>query len=119
VNVFLTRDSVAAGDDIDAPHKKTMVISNTSNVEEIIIAVVNSHYLASISGGYATWSAISNIPVAVVAQEWDKPKMLSAIPVKLSSLDVVDNAIRLHFCYHAQKNPDDVFEVLKPLATIG
>jgi hypothetical protein len=118
MNVHLTRDSVAAGDDADAPHQKTLMISNTSNVEEIIMAVVNARYLASISGGHATWSAISNIPVAVVAQEWDKPKMLSAIPIPLKSLDVIDNAIRLHFCYHAQRNPDDVFEVLRPLASM-
>ena len=37
-------------------------------VIEIIAKVAKSGFLAKIAGGQATWSAVSGIPIAVIAQ---------------------------------------------------
>jgi hypothetical protein len=39
--------------------------------------IVGSGYLASIAGGYASWVVMSNIPIAVVAQQWPAARMLT------------------------------------------
>jgi hypothetical protein len=111
--VILRRDSVAAGDDADAPHEKTITVPDGSGIEAIIITVAKSGYLASISGGKATWSATSNIPLAVVAQEWEQPRMVSAFPVDWKQLNWERDVLRLYFTYYAQLDPQLVYETLR------
>jgi len=41
---------------------------------EIIAKVAKSEFLAKIAGGQATWFAMSNIPIAVIAQQMLQPK---------------------------------------------
>jgi hypothetical protein len=113
MQVILRRDSVAAGDDADAPHEQTITVPDTASVEEIITLVAQSGYLASISGGKATWSATSNIPLAVVAQEWEKPHMLSSFPVDWKRLNRGDGGLLLYFTYYAQLDPQLVYETLR------
>ncbi len=113
MRIFLRRDSVAAGDDVDGPHDKTITVPDNSNIEEIVTIVARSGYLASISGGRATWSATSKIPLAVVAQEWDKPRMLPSFPVDLKRLNWRGGGLRLYFTYYAQLDPNLVYETLR------
>ena len=115
MNVYLSRDSVCAGDDVDAPHSKTISFPDGTAILDVLTQVAHSGYLASIAGGEATWSATSNIPLAVVAQQWSKPKPLPALLYSSPALDVKDNALRIHFNYHAQQNPDKVYETLSRL----
>jgi hypothetical protein len=77
--------------------------------------VARSGYLASIEGGKATWSAASNIPLAVIAQQWSDPKPLPGLPFAARRLDVRGDTLRIHFSYHAQQDPDVVYEVLSRL----
>ena len=114
MQVILRRDSVAAGDDADAPHEQTISVPDGLDIEAIIARAAQSGYLASISGGKATWSATSKIPLAVVAQEWDyQPKLLSFFPVEPHQLDRVDGRLRLYFTYYAQLDPQIVYETLR------
>ena len=113
MRVLLSRDSVAAGDDVDAPHKKTLSVPNSSNLEDTISIVVQSGYLASVSGGKATWSANSRIPLAVIAQEWEKPKMIAYYSPVSDKLVMTDDGLHLHFTYYAQRDPHVVFEILQ------
>jgi hypothetical protein len=114
MQVLLRRDSVAAGDDVDAPHDKTITVADDASIEAIITTVAQSHYLASIGGGKATWSANSKFPLAIIAQEWDyQPKMLSRSVIPVNKLDMVDGRLRLYFTYYTQLDPQVVFETLK------
>ncbi len=113
MQVLLVRDSVAAGDDVDAPHEMTMIIPDGLSIEDIIRVVAKSGYLASIEGGKATWSVGSKMPLAVVAQEWDEPKMLLRASIGMPQLDLVNDRLRLHFTYYAQHDPDTVYDVLR------
>lgn len=113
MKILVTRDSVAAGDDIHAPHAMTMKGPSEVSVMAAIDAVLAGGYLPRIAGGRATWSVASNMLLAVVAQQWREPKILGAVVEdSYEGLDSAGGALRLHFSYHAQQDPDVVFEVL-------
>ena len=117
MRVYLSRASVCAGDDVDAPHGKILAFPDGTSVLEILTQVAHSGYLASVAGGRATWSAASNIPLAIIAQQCPEPKPLWALarsePMPL--LDMRGDTLCIHFNYHAQQDPDVVYEVLSRL----
>jgi hypothetical protein len=118
MKVRMTRDSVCAGDDLDSPHLHEIAVPEGSSVEQIIETIAKSKYLVSISEGKATWSVASGIPVAVIAQQWHKPKMLCSFPYRLVDLDFADGVLKCHINYHAQMEPGIVFEVLSRLSRL-
>jgi hypothetical protein len=115
VRLLATRDSVAAGDDVDAPHLLEMDGPPGEDLEAAIAMVLRTGYLPSISGGRATWSVSSGTVLAVVAQEWAAPKMFWRMEPSYRGLDVVRGTLRLHFSYHAQHPPETVYEILRRL----
>jgi hypothetical protein len=115
VRLLVTRSSVAAGDDVDAPHRIELDGPDGEDVEAAIAAVVASGYLPHVSGGRATWSVSSGRVLAVVAQEWPAPRMLWGVDRSLCGLDVVRGTLRMHFSYHAQLDPQLVHDVLARL----
>jgi hypothetical protein len=112
MKIQLTRESVAMGDDADAPHAMELTVRDNASVAEIIGIVFQERYLAQIGGGKATWSVISNIPVAVLAQQWTSPKLLMPT-AQLSELDFSANTLRIYCAYHTQEDPDLKFEQLQ------
>ena len=113
MNIYVTRDSVAAGDDIDAPHGRWFSFPDTMPVMEVIARIVTAGYLAKISGGKATWSVVSGFPIAVVAQQWTEPRPVSPRHVKASELENKNGVICIHFKYHTQLDPEIVLEGLR------
>ena len=111
MDVYVSRDSVAAGDDGDAPHGQVITFADDMSVEEILKGIVDSGYLPSIAGGRAAWSVVSNVPLAVIAQEWPAPRMLPMLNGRLTQLDREAGTLRLHFNYHAQVDPETVYKV--------
>ena len=67
MKILLTRESVAMGDDDDAPHHRELTVADDVSLLAIIKLVLQSRYLATIGGGRATWTVLSRIPVAIVA----------------------------------------------------
>jgi hypothetical protein len=111
----LTRRSVAAGDDVDAPHKHSFRVPSGSTLAELLDIVLRSGYLASISGGKATWSVHAGArpgksALAVVAQEWDAPKFIAPAGTRYEV-----RSLSLYFEYHAQRPPEEVFAMLARL----
>ena len=115
MKAFITRDSVAAGDDMDAPHTRTITVAATKASDDtaaLIAAILRAYPLPGIAGGEATWCLSSAVPLAVVAQQWAKPRTLECT---LSDCDVRNNVVRLHFSYLAQLDPTIAFEVISRL----
>ena len=110
MKVYVTRDSVHPGDDCDAPHATTIDVPGEISVSAAVEKILASRYLASISGGNATWSVMSSIPVAVVAQQWAAPRYYQLYD-GLDRLDIVAGTLRLHFNYHAQIDPEIVYRI--------
>ena len=111
--IKLTRESVAMGDDIDAPHFLEIGIEPNWTITEILKYISNINYLPKISGGRATWSVAISEPIAVLTQENPKEPLLICLPDYpyhgMRGFVEFDN---IHFNYHAQKKASEVFEVL-------
>lgn len=119
MRVILTRDSVAAGDDVDAPHEEAFSLPDGSPVAEVVARIAASGYLPRIGGGAATWSLVSRRPVAVLAQQWPEARMLRSFPFELDELNFGEATLRIHANYHAQQDPEIVFEVLSRMGGDG
>jgi hypothetical protein len=115
LRIRVTRDSVAAGDDADAPHERVFAFADDPSPLAAIARIVADGYLARIAGGKAVWSAASGVPLAVVAQQWPGPRLVPWQEPTWSQLEQQDGSCRLHFNYHAQIDPDIVLRVLKDL----
>jgi len=115
MQLILTRNGVAAGDDFDAPHRRIIKVTEGLPLDALLRRVTRTKYLPSISGGAATRSVTSGVPLAVIAQQWDDIKWLPGALQEQAALDLRDGALHLHFNYHTQIDPGIVFEVLRSL----
>ena len=113
MKLHITRDSVALGDDIDAPHDASLTIHEPRSIPELVAAVIERYPLPRISAGRATWVLMSRVPLAVLAQEWSEPRTFTRPADWSRDLDWEGKTLRLHIRYLAQKPPDLVYEVLR------
>jgi len=114
--VHITRDSVCAAEDTD-PHanSRTVTVSSDIAVELLIKRVCEVADLPKISGGNATWCVSSNIPLAIVAQQWLAPRLIPWTPPQLTDLDIRDKHVWFHVSYLAREAPDVVYGLLRRL----
>jgi hypothetical protein len=115
LRIHVTRDSVAAGDDADAPHERTFSFRDSPSPLAAVARIVAEGYLARIFGGKATWSVESGVLLAVVAQQWSEPRLVPWQEPAWLQLDQAGGIYRLHFNYHAQIDPEIVLRILKDL----
>ncbi|GAB3366930.1 hypothetical protein GCM10027431_09690 [Lysobacter rhizosphaerae] len=111
MKVYVSRGSVAAGDDISAPNSDLISVPDGTPLEQIIGGIAKSGYLPTITSGQASWSVTSNIPVAIVAQQWAEPRMFFLLH-GINDLDSRDGVLRLYFNYHAQVDPETAYKML-------
>jgi len=105
LRIELTRDSVCAGDDCDAPHAERFTLPSPLPLLETLGLIKASRYLASIAGGRATWVAIlDGEPIGVVAQQWDSPRIYPGCETR-----PIRDGARLDFAYRAQEDPEETF----------
>ena len=121
-SLVVWRDSVCAGDDCDAPHETVLSDDANDSLRRVQDRLLAAHYLASISGGNATWilrtESASGRPLAVFAQQWTQPRFL--IDPDLLARSYIDPKAKPHLYldYLCQIDPDIVFDCLlhkKPL----
>jgi hypothetical protein len=115
VRAYVTRESVCAVDDLDPPHLRRFYLPDDWTWESLVHHVWQESELPRIAGGQATWALSSNIPLAVAAQQWQKPSILFRLGSDRDRLDISDNEIRLHWSYFAQLDPSIVLRVLREL----
>jgi hypothetical protein len=118
MRILLTRGSVSQSDDVDAPHQREIVLQDGLSLKEIAATILGSGYLPTIAGGRATWSITSRVPIAVLAEQWRTPKMLTAIPSRLSDLDYHDGVLRCKVGYLAQMGPRTAARLLQHPLTV-
>lgn len=132
MTLLIDRSSVHPADDLES-HVDSVEISPMETVESAILKVLVRPYLAQFSGGRGTWIVECGKPtprvfcrirtrahssiaehtraLAVVAQQWDKPKYLVS-PLALLS-DFVDFQKGLFFMSWGQANPHLVFDCIQ------
>ena len=94
LEIQITRDSVCAGDDCDAPHEKT--VSVNSFLDPVALAShVASGYLPNVSGFGHTWDCVLNGKViAIISTKAVTPKVVEV---------VYSNENHIHFVYHSAR----------------
>jgi hypothetical protein len=108
------RDSVCAGDDVDAPHAKQFAFRGGDTLADALSAIVGDGYLANISGGKATWIVeAAGKPVAVVAQQWESAEFLIDSATLLTDCITPEAPKAIFFRYWCQVDPAVVFECLR------
>ena|SRR5579871_3158736 len=108
------RDSVCAGDDIDAPHAKRFPFQAKDTLAQALSAILEAGYLANIAGGKATWIVkAAGKAVAVVAQQWKTPKFLIDPKTIVTESTPPEAPRALFFRYWSQIDPAVVFECLR------
>jgi hypothetical protein len=118
LTVALTRDSVCAADDIDAPHEKRFSIPVKAALSELYEAVSGQDYLARIAGGDATWVLkIGTENIAVLAQQWRRPMFLLPSTTAVRQFADETRVCEVHIEYHTQKNPVEIAKSLVPQET--
>lgn len=114
----LTRDSVGAADDADAPHEFRFSTPDEWTWEHLVNQVSYQEYLPTIAGGCATWVLCSNLPLAVAAQQWDHPEKLWRQDSDRELLAYRSSELHLHWSYIAQADPYVVLEIVRRLRLI-
>jgi len=112
--LLVWRDSVAAGDDGDAPHEIVLDIGANDSFQSIVARILATNYLPSIAGGHATWIVeLGSRPLAVVAQQWPTVRYLVDPVQDICSIAGSAGQPHLYFTYWCQADPELVFESLR------
>jgi hypothetical protein len=106
VQIRLTRDDVAAGDE---PEKRVVDVEDRAPLAQFLTSAGRT-FLPNIYGGRATWlirRGRRGRVVAVYAQEWGRAEM-----VRMAT-DYIASTETLHFDYRAQTDPKAALERLR------
>jgi hypothetical protein len=112
MSVVIWRDSVAAGDDADAPHEWAVPVPSDAPVTAVVDEILRARYLASIAGGRATWIVEGERPVAVLAQQWDAPRWLVTPDMSVDAVRRRTGRPDLQVRYWCQVDPERVYACL-------
>lgn len=109
MTINITRDSVCAGDDSDAPHEWALEVDPFSTLGELFEAIARRtpRYLAGIQGGMATWVAEAGEPLAMVCEQHSGARFFLDPEILVSSAFAGRSG--LHFYYLAQVDPEFVW----------
>lgn len=112
-SLTIWRDSVAAGDDADAPHEWRIAADPDATVDRVVRTILSARYLATIAGGEATWIVEGTRPLAVVAQQWTEPSFLVDPLTPIHAVVRASGVPHLEVRYWTQVAPERVVEALR------
>lgn len=99
MNVVVTRDSVAAGDDCDAPHVISFVASERMRVKDVFKHLARLRYLPHVAGRGHSWEALFNErKVASFVANKRRPKFSMLLFTPLTEF-VIEGNVHIHLHY--------------------
>jgi hypothetical protein len=101
LRIALSRCSVSAADDVDAPHSRIVTVPDGLPLRLFVQMVADSDYLPRISGGRATWGLELRATVAVLAQQWRHTRFLSNPETPMRSMFTDGRPVAAHLRYLA------------------
>ena len=113
MSVIIWRDSVAMGDDADAPHEWAVPLPADATVASLVTKILRKGYLAEIAGGLATWIVEGSQPVAVLAQQWSEPRWLVDSGMPVAALRRKAGRANFEIRYWCQVAPERVYACLR------
>ena len=110
VQLHLSRDSVAAGDDVDS-HDRNLNVARRQKLSDLVQTLVHDGYLPSIIGGRATWvvrAGEGGKVLAVVAAQWVRPELVVGPHTRVGAVGA-----SLYFRYLTQRDPQTVLAQIR------
>ena len=110
VRVQISRDSVAAGDDLE-PHDQEIEVDERCTLTDFFKMLAAGGYLPEIWGGQATWAATAGRDgklLAIVAAQWKEPELFVDAAAGIETLGA-----DIHFRYLAQRDPRKVVGLVR------
>jgi hypothetical protein len=118
MKALMDRDSTCAADDIFS-HTQQIDLPETWTWEELVEFLWNSSDIPiKNSIGKSTWVLSSMGPIAVAAQEWDRPKLLFSTKMEQRLFHASDEVLHFHWSYIVQTDPDIVYEIISRIKFI-
>ena len=108
MKVVATRNDVHASDE---PEPFAFEIADNAAAEDILRRAADRHWLPSIQGGRATWSIASNEILAILAYEWPDLRFMPFLDERMKTAHRRQGALRLHFNYHTQIDPETTYRL--------
>jgi hypothetical protein len=111
--VRLDRDSVSAGDDVEA-HDREVVVDERKPLRLFLRDVTREKFLPLIQGGRATWivrTARTGPALAVLAQRYDRWNGADLFTEPSIEMQAVGASV--YFEYRTQEEPSEVLEQLR------
>jgi len=105
IEVIVQRDSVCAGDDVDAPHEKSFWLNDGAPVCEVFRELAASGYLPSIAGSNEHWEATINGEVVCrFGKNIENPEYVISASKDLAQLCASYNAVKIRLIYFAARS---------------
>ena len=107
---MVSRDSVAAGDDVESDDQY-FEVDGRRPLQTFIQSVVRGGYLPRIASDRVTWVVMAGRRgrfLAIVARQWSTPEMLVELGTQVG--EVGDS---LHFRYITQQDPQEVLDEMR------
>jgi len=115
ITLLIDRDSVHPGDDCE-PHHVSITVDESMAIEKLLVEARTECTLPIIHGGKATWFACANTEperyLAVIAQQWKSPKLLTKPSETVGSIFSNSHASKVTFRYWCQSDPNEVYLAL-------
>jgi len=100
LSVVLRRDSVCAGDDIDAPHEEKIVMPSTATLAQLFLELEKIKYLPSIAGKNESWEAYINQKlICRFGKNIDHPTFVVNEDITLSKFSSTNSEISVQLRY--------------------
>lgn len=105
IQIVVRRDSVCAGDDIDAPHEKRFWLRDEANINEVFRALVAMDYLPSIAGSRESWEAhLTDEVIFKVGKNFENPEFLVSPLNKVKGYVSSNSLAEVKLVYFAAKS---------------
>lgn len=115
VRLHLTRDSVGPGDDMLAPHERTVSVTGPvvapTDLQDAVARVAPDYLPWAM--GRVTWGAWCGVPLGIISTRGTlfRPFFLSDVDAQRFSRTL--DGFELQFIYFGERDPDVVFDVLE------
>jgi hypothetical protein len=120
MRIILTRDSVCAGDDSDAPHEVVWDFPGEVSAQVLLERAAKDYCIHMTN---ASWIAYENRrrangrPIAVISADWPAPRFLPRVDASLP-LATSDGVAELDFRYDCRQDPEALWQRMTDAAAV-
>ncbi|KZK90914.1 hypothetical protein PsAD5_04052 [Pseudovibrio sp. Ad5] len=110
LELIVTRDSVCAGDDCDAPHRAHFSINEAASISNLVEYLREIYPLSNVFGDHLTWTLTARSKIAMFGENWRELHFLVPEGASCSSYASEDKTLHVHFDHQSGVYPKQLYE---------